>query len=260
MDKPAKKEIIIKVNGKEQPYTTATSALLEWSSDDRDERYEKQNDSLQFETDSKRYKKRSPWRSFLLAIALAIVLGTSFGLFVLTIIPTTESAPSTVTLQQEQKEEGSVVQRTETFFVIQGGVFQTDEAAKAYIQKIKAQHRPSVTVGTQPVYVFLGMALTKEEAKQLASLYEPLGIETYVKPWDVSLNEKEKEPFVQIVSAIASLLNGQQLANELWVKLQSYSLHNEQMKKAYEALRTFQQTKDDAQLWIAQQHILNMLQ
>ncbi|WP_297989421.1 SPOR domain-containing protein [Anoxybacillus sp.] len=253
MDKPAKKEIIIKVNGKEQPYTTATSALPEWSN-------QEEHELIGFdEKKSKRYKT-SPWRSFLLAIALAVVLGTSFGLFVLTIIPTTESASSTVTLQQEQKEEGSVAQRTETVFVIQGGVFQNDEAAKAYVQKIKAQHRPSVTVGTQPVYVFLGMALTKEEAKQLASLYEPLGIETYVKPWDVSLNEKEKEPFVQIVSAIASLLNGEQLANELWVKLQSYSLHNEQMKKAYEALRTFQQTKDDAQLWIAQQHILNMLQ
>ena len=87
MDKPAKKAIIIKVNGKEQPYTTETSTLSEWSSDDSDERYEEQNDSLQFETDSKRYKKRSPWRSFLLAIALAVVLGTSFGLFVLTIIP-----------------------------------------------------------------------------------------------------------------------------------------------------------------------------
>lgn len=259
MDKPAKKAIVIKVNGKEQPYTTATNVLPQWSSDGSDERYEKQDDSIQFETDSKRYKKRSPWRSFLLAIALAVVLGTSFGLFVLTIIPTTDTS-STATLQQEQKEEEPVAQRTETVFVVQGGVFQDAEAAKAYAQKIKGQHRPSVMVGKQPIYVFLGMALTKEEAKKIAGLYESLGIDTYVKAWNVSVDEKENEPFMTIVSAISLLLDGQQLSNEQWNELQSYSFHDEQMKKAYEALFAFRQTNDQAQLWAAQQHILNVLQ
>ncbi|KHF28035.1 Septum formation protein Maf [Anoxybacillus sp. BCO1] len=86
-------------------------------------------------------------------------------------------------------------------------------------------------IGKQPVYVFLGMAWTKEEAKQMASLYEPLGIDTYVKSWNVSIDEKEKEPFVTIVSVISRLLNGQQLQNEQWKQLQSYSLHDEQIKK-----------------------------
>lgn len=258
MDKPAKKAIIIKVNGKEQPYTTAMSALPQWSSEQNEEQSEEQHDFIEWD---KQYKtKRSPWRSFLFAIALAVVLGTSFGFLVLTIIPTAEKTASPATLQQEQKEEAPIAQRTETVFVIQGGVFQDEKAANVYVQKIKAQQRPSVMIGKQPVYVFLGMALTKEEAKQMASLYEPLGIDTYVKSWNVSIDEKEKEPFVTIVSVISRLLNGQQLQNEQWKQLQSYSFHNEQMKKAYEALRTFQQTKDDAKLWEAQQHILNVLQ
>ncbi|EMI10585.1 SPOR domain-containing protein [Anoxybacillus gonensis] len=257
MDKPAKKAIVIKVNGKEQPYTTATNVLPQWTSDESDERHEKQDDSIQF--DSKRYKKRSPWRSFLLAIALAVVLGTSFGLFVLTIIPTTET-PSTPTLQQEQKEEEPMMKPTATVFVVQGGVFQDTEAAKAYVQKIKGQHRPSVMVGKQPIYVFLGMALTKEEAKKIASLYEPLGVDTYVKTWNVSVGEKEKEPFMTIVSAISLLLNGQPFSNEQWKQLESYSFQDEHMKKAYEALFAFRQTNDQSQLWIAQQYLLNVLQ
>lgn len=260
MDKPAKKAIVIKVNGKEQPYTTVTNTLPQWSSEEHDKQNETQDELTPFET-GKRYKKRSPWLSFLLAIALAVVLGTSFGFLVLTIIPTTENKlASPATLEQEQKEETSIAQRTETVFVIQGGVFQDEKAANVYVQKIKAQQRPSVMIGKQPVYVFLGMALTKEEAKQIASLYESLGIDTYVKAWNVSIDEKESEPFVMVVSAISRLLNGQQLQNEQWKQLQSYSIHNEQMKKAYEALRTFQQTKDDAKLWEAQQHILNVLQ
>lgn len=259
MDKPAKKAIIIKVNGKEQPYTTAMSTLPQWSSEQNEEQSEEQHDFIEWD---KQYRtKQSPWRSFALAIALAIVLGTSFGLFVLTIIPTTESKPaSTATLQQEQKTAVSSAQMTEEVFVVQGGAFQDDEAASEYVQKIEAQHRPSVTVGKSPVYVFLGMALTKEEAKQMASLYEPLGIDTYVKPWNVSIDEKEKEAFFTIVSFISKLLAGQQLVNEQWKQLQSYSFHNEHMKKAYEALQTFQQTNDNAQLWKAQQHILNVLQ
>ncbi|ASA97812.1 SPOR domain-containing protein [Anoxybacillus flavithermus] len=255
MDKPAKKAIIIKVNGKEQPYTTAMSALPQWSSEQNEEQSEEQHDFIEWD---KQYKtKRSPWRSFALAIALAIVLGTSFGLFVLTIIPTTESKPaSTATLQQEL----SSAQMTEEVFVVQGGAFQDDEAANVYVQKIKAQQRPSVMIGKQPVYVFLGMALTKEEAKQIASLYESLGIDTYVKAWNVSIDEKESEPFVMAVSAISRLLNGQQLQNEQWKQLQSYSPHNEQVKKAYEALFTFRQSNDQKQLWKAQQHILHVLQ
>lgn len=255
MDKPAKKAIIIKVNGKEQPYTTAMSALPQWSSEQNEEQSEEQHDFIEWD---KQYKtKRSPWRSFALAIALAIVLGTSFGLFVLTIIPTTESKPaSTATLQQEL----SSAQMTEEVFVVQGGAFQDDEAASEYVQKIEAQHRPSVTIGKSPVYVFLGMALTKEEAKQMASLYEPLGIDTYVKPWNVSIDEKEKEEFFTIVSFISKLLAGQQLVNEQWKQLQSYSFHNEHMKKAYKALFTFRQSNDQKQLWKAQQHILHVLQ
>ena len=259
MDKPAKKAIIIKVNGKEQPYTTAMSTLPQWSSEQNEEQSEEQHDFIEWD---KQYRtKQSPWRSFALAIALAVVLGTSFGFLVLTIIPTTENKlASPATLEQEKKEETSIAQRTETVFVIQGGVFQDEKAASEYVQKIEAQRRPSVTIGKSPVYVFLGMALTKEEAKQMASLYEPLGIDTYVKPWNVSIDEKEKEAFFTIVSFISKLLAGQQLVNEQWKQLQSYSFHNEHMKKAYEALQTFQQTNDNAQLWKAQQHILNVLQ
>lgn len=258
MDKPAKKAIIIKVNGKEQPYTTAMSALPQWSSEQNEEQSEEQHDFIEWD---KQYKtKRSPWRSFLFAIALAVILGTSFGFLVLTIIPTAEKTASPATLQQEQKEEAPIAQRTETVFVIQGGVFQDEKAANVYVQKIKAQQRPSVMIGKQPVYVFLGMALTKEEAKQIASLYESLGIDTYVKAWNVSIDEKESEPFVMVVSAISRLLNGQQLQNEQWKQLQSYSPHNEQVKKAYEALFTFRQSNDQKQLWEAQQHILHVLQ
>ncbi len=258
MDKPAKKAIVIKVNGKEQPYTSVTNTLPQWSNEESNEQSEKQDELIPFEM-SKRYT-RSPWRSFVLAIALAVVLGTSFGLLVLTIIPTTESKPtSTTTLQQEQNEEVPTSQRTETIFVVQGGVFQDEKAANVYVQKIKAQQRPSVIIGKQPVYVFLGMALTKEEAKQIASLYESLGIDTYVKPWNVPIDEKESEPFVMIVSVISRLLNGQQLQNEQWKQLQSYSPHNEQVKKAYEALFTFRQSNDQKQLWEAQQHILHVL-
>ncbi|KFZ42484.1 stage II sporulation protein B [Anoxybacillus flavithermus] len=260
MDKPAKKAIVIKVNGKEQPYTSVTNTLPQWSSEESNEQSEKQDEFIPFET-SKRYEKRSPWRSFLFAIALAVVLGTSFGLLVLKVIPATESKPtSTAPLQQEQKEELPTAKRTETIFVIQGGVFQDEKAANVYVQKIKTQQRPSVMIGKQPVYVFLGMALTKEEAKQMASLYEPLGIDTYVKAWNISIDEKESEPFVMILFVISRLLNGQQLQNEQWKQLQSYSPHNEQMKKAYEALFAFRQTNDQAQLWAAQQHILNVLQ
>ncbi|EPZ39689.1 stage II sporulation protein B [Anoxybacillus ayderensis] len=257
MDKPAKKAIVIKVNGKEQPYTTVTNTLPQWSREESDQQSEKQDEFIPFEP-SKRYTK-SPWRSFLFAIALAVVLGTSFGFLVLTIIPTAEKIAPTATLQQEQKEEAPIAQRTETVFVIQGGVFQDEKAANVYVQKIKAQHRPSVMIGKQPVYVFLGMAWTKEEAKQMASLYEPLGIDTYVKSWNVSIDEKEKEPFVTIVSVISRLLNGQQLQNEQWKQLQSYSLHDEQIKKAYEALFAFRQTNDQKKLWEAQQQLLNVL-
>ena len=46
-------------------------------------------------------------------------------------------------------------------------------------------------IGKQPVHVFLGMAFTKDEAKQMASLYEPLGIDTYLKSWNVSIDDIE---------------------------------------------------------------------
>lgn len=152
--------------------------------------------------------------SLLFSIAFAIGLGIAFGLILLNFISaketpaTTESttAPNTEapTNQSNNGTTNPVIFPAFSTYIIQGGIFSNQEAANTLSTQLSEKGIPSeiLMMDDGSYYVFLGLASTETEAKQLAGILKEKGAEVFTKPYEL----KEKS-LAGVQSTNATLVN-----------------------------------------------------
>ncbi|MDQ0256509.1 stage II sporulation protein B [Evansella vedderi] len=180
-------------------------------------REEKTDRSMPFWDDGKRdygprlppfgRKKRRPikfnleflFNSLFLSIVAAIVVGSAFGLMLLNIFTDNET-PALVNGSENggvtTEQESPVVGDNEAlghpipiaeFFVVQGGAFSTTEKGTETVNNFHSKGLPGVlTENTDPYFLFVGVGYTREDADKIASVYEELQQETYIKGFGVA--------------------------------------------------------------------------
>ncbi|WP_026690510.1 hypothetical protein [Alteribacter aurantiacus] len=188
---------------------------------------------------NKRKKNRPNRRTFswpdlrlpgkMLAIVLsAVIVGTGFGLMLLTLFSTSEmdqaSSAAPEAAQGPPAEEtttmqpvGSITDDTFTggipgltVHVVQGGAFSTSEKGQESVQALRSEGYPAVlTTLTEPMYLFMGIAPSKENIDELAQVYQGVGRDTYTKVHVISSDASVSEETAEYLYA------GTQLVDEL---------------------------------------------
>lgn len=178
-------------------------------------------------------KSRSPLKTILVSsvTALLISFGLGFILLRMFVSITDDTAPgqvqSTIPAVAEENET-SDSSTVGTFslqgFVVQAGVFSTEEKANEWKMKLTASAVSSIIWQRDGQYfLFVGSGTTESDAEQIASDLQGRDIETYVKPWTV-LAEK-------------TTLKGAEaeIANEMSAYTKDHSLNqlSEEKRQAY---------------------------
>lgn len=254
MDNHSKKDISIRINGKEKFNEDNTEQVeiesdlkMNTENDDEEEfpwilvdepvkdkvidfeenRKKRRNDPKAPNKGLPKFKRNMSFRipKVWISLVSAIVIGTSFGVVVLSLFTDQDlvdllktSQPVTTIEQQEEvsntngpKEEDIVpVQASSeaetvalleplSVFVIQGGAFSTLESANQYEQSLQDKGYASIVLNdANPFYLFIGIGLSQGRASQVGDLYKDNGQEVYVKSY--SIGEKK------VSSEVASYL------------------------------------------------------
>lgn len=75
----------------------------------------------------------------------------------------------------------SITLPSNTWYVIQGGVFQDEGSAGPILEKIKSKGWPNHFVGDKPLHLLLGLAAEREHVLALAAPYKEMDV--YIKEW-----------------------------------------------------------------------------
>ncbi|RXT14716.1 hypothetical protein [Ammoniphilus sp. CFH 90114] len=75
----------------------------------------------------------------------------------------------------------SITLPSNTYYVVQGGVFQDQGSAGPILDNIKAKGWPSSFMGEKPLYLLLGLAAERDDALALAAPYKEMDV--YIKEW-----------------------------------------------------------------------------
>ncbi len=249
-------------------------------------------------------RKKSPKFDFhslplgLIAIVLsAIIVGVSFGFMMLTIFtgekPTTEFEASNVKdSPQAEAPVTTTANQIPTLGVeiIQGGAFSVVAKGQETAQMLKNKGFAAVlTNTTDPIYLFIGLGLDRDQATIVADQYKANGQDVYLKPYAVTANKqlKNQEQFLYLQSgvqlfqqltqySIHGLANTTKANNEVALAFESFTALGDPFKNneiqhqhatafkgaltnAYEKMQNFATSKDNVNLWQAQQYLLNGL-
>ncbi|MBW5447856.1 hypothetical protein GE107_17520 [Cohnella sp. CFH 77786] len=142
------------------------------------------------------------WWKVFASVAGAIGTGALFGYLVLTLFTGETPFPASASQGSDQpaqaqaesaaasspsvppsSPQGSSTARewpAETYYVLQYGVFQSEEGAAAALEELKGKGYPGFEDRSDGFRVYAGVAGTKEEAELLASQMQ--GVEIFVKP------------------------------------------------------------------------------
>ncbi|MDE8562810.1 hypothetical protein PNH38_02805 [Anoxybacillus rupiensis] len=290
------KEIKVKINGKEQSFMMEKSTSLPLPEAEVSATKEEFSISpiVSFSGENSK-PKRAAWgrfthgraKSAILAILLAVIVGTSFGLVVLYAIPkpketaSVDDNGSAISLEQTQSQEKTAPSSTEptstssaslTVSVIQAGVFSDEKAAKAYAQKLQSSNLPAVLIGKNPTSVFIGVGKDKPSLSLLNDLYKQKGADTYIKSMSVQrVKHSSWQSFYQELATLSvQLLEKKEASDGQWEslqkkykQLQASDASSDQVWKsienAYLSLIAYREKKDDALLWKTQQQLLDLL-
>lgn len=253
-----------------------------------------------FSTNSNKKKDRNIL-SIIISATFAVLLGTTIGFVMLKLViagPTNKTGTATIPTVVEEKgnttgaitgdKTNKVTLDQMTTYVIQGGVFSSNDGAKETSTEVTSKGVPAKLIeisGKQ--YLFLGVANSIETAKSLGNQYKADGIvDIFAKPLLLDekqvtgLKDKDKN-FLENVPAIyqtlslatsTALLNNEQSTETTKAitgveeQLKTSGLKNEKVKSiktelttAADKLNTYQKSKSKKSLSQAQQHLLNFL-
>lgn len=232
----------------------------------------------------------------------AIIVGISFGFMMLTIFTGDKTEPTEITgaIQSSQPQDvaptaipGQIPMLAVE--VVQGGAFSLVAKGHEMAQIMKSNGFSAALSNTaDPVYLFIGVGLDREQASVVADQYRANGQEVYLKPYAVSSNsviEKEEQNeffatgvdlFEQLtllsVNGLAnggSLITNESLAQlkTSYDKLISYGdlfaeseaqqplalAFQDALTSAHEKMLSYANSKDTSDLWQVQQFLLNGL-
>lgn len=163
---------------------------------------EKKDESIEdFVKPAKTKRKKMPpirkntvhrnFRSVILIIFFAVIVGTGFGMFILNMV-TSETIGENEEEKQEQREETaggalSAELPPMEMFVVQGGMFSAKEGAEQEMNAILEKNVPAAIVQRDgSYYVYVGVGDSLERAKELGASLRENGVETYAKEVSVS--------------------------------------------------------------------------
>jgi stage II sporulation protein B len=238
-------------------------------------------------------KNGGVYGSIIIPGIFAILIGTTFGFFMLKLVLTQHSNKSitepTAVEQQGTKQattsKASAVVKTFSTYVVQEGVYTTKESAADAETKVVALGIPAKAIQVDgKEYLFLGTADAQDMAKQMGSFYKDKGIKGfYAKPLTFeekivsNLNDNEKT-FLEVTPSIYQTLSNmtstglmtkkfsEDKTKEIDVLVAAGGIKNEVISKlrlelfaAEEKVKNYQKTKQAKDLTEAQQHLLNFL-
>lgn len=234
----------------------------------------------------------------------AIIVGVSFGVMMLTIFTGDKGeitgGADVVQAPPPPVDTGAAVTSnshvpTLAVEVVQGGAFSLVGKGHETVQALREQgYAAALTNTTDPVYLFIGLGLNKEQATAIAEKYKANGQEIYLKPYAISTTstvenddqalflQKSIELFEQLalLSANGFANDGSLFTNETLSKLKNmynelividniFSENQEQeslslafqesLANAYQNMDDFVSSNDQAMLWQVQQDLLNGL-
>ncbi|MCA0969932.1 SPOR domain-containing protein [Halobacillus litoralis] len=191
-----------KVKNQEGPFRQAKdeqAASAEPESGD-DERYHKPK-IYSLPVKKKNRRSRSLVKPILISSisALVISLGLGFVLLRMFVSITDDTAvgqAGNASPAATQDTAGSATIGTSTVegYVVQAGVFSTEEKANEWKMKLTASAFSSVVWQRDgQYYLFVGSGSSEAEAEQVADQLKSGGFDTYVKPWTVLTEKTELE-------------------------------------------------------------------
>ncbi|MDQ0197130.1 hypothetical protein [Neobacillus ginsengisoli] len=246
----------------------------------------------------------SAFKSSVFSVIFAIILGIGFGFLMLKLVingHSTKTATTTVpnvAVQANTENNNTVNTETNsgaktikpmTFFVVQGGVFSSKDAAKGTSDQMTGQGIPAETIGMAgKQYLFLGVAETIDAAKQLVSYYKDKGLVD--DPFAKTLTSKEKtvsnltdaeksflEASLDVYQDLSKVTAGAILSKKIagdslksaedqLGKIDSKKIKNTNVKSikndltsALDKVKEYQKSKSTKNLEEAQQKLLNFL-
>lgn len=230
-DKP---KVTIKINGQEKQFVDKETDQRE-EGQDAAATYESTDESFDWMLPNERERtpylvakqslmqppnRRLPvkFKVPIILALVAIVVGTSLGLVVIRTI--TSEQPVTQPVEEQgvttvvPPSEDVVATKKETMtvetYLIQGGVFSTEEAAKDVQKLIHEKKLPAeiFQVGQQ-YYLFLGVAENLQASKELALFYKTEEIDMFWKDIEfttkLAKNDQKVENVLSIYAALANL-------------------------------------------------------
>ncbi|WP_053219024.1 hypothetical protein [Virgibacillus senegalensis] len=138
------------------------------------------------------------FKVFIFAAISALMIGLTLGFIMLRMFAgidesgDPQAVPSSYTSSQndnpsagaEQDSSAETGQNGMTAFVVQGGVFSSNDKAEAWQKNFTDAGFPSMIWERDgQFYLFAGVADTEAAAKKIASAMTEKELETYVKPW-----------------------------------------------------------------------------
>lgn len=249
-----------------------------------------------FNSPAKKLKDKSPIPSILLIVFLAVLFGSSLGVFLLKMvisdpaIETSQSPPTENTSDEKTTATGnlSVELPSIPVYLVQGGAFSNVEAANVEASTMVEKGLPAKTIEMEDkAYLFVGLANNLENAKAIGTEVKNNGTETFAKELAfggktvAELKESEQKlleiapELYQIISEASSLASlSKSLPAELqtsfeeqtkqWntigkIEAESIQKLRTELDKAISNLNNYLEGQDKNQLIHVQQHLLNFL-
>jgi len=151
------------------------------------------------------------FKPLITTIFLALIIGSIFGFVMLKIFGTIDNGMATpgnnpvVNLDKatekddEIEGEDNIELPTIQAYILQGGVFSSEENAEEFARKYQENEIPTIIWPRENEYfLLLGVAHTLEKGEKLASRIEEEELEVFVKEWatqasEISLTSNEEE-------------------------------------------------------------------
>ncbi len=242
-----------------------------------------------FGASSRKGSDKRPVKTFLIAVICAVFFGSILGLIAVKTItrekaavPTLETPISTKAPVEDKKaavKENGAELKT---FLVQGGVFSTEDAAKQIQKKILDKQVPAeIFKLEESYYLFLGSAESLASSKDLALFLKSYDVDVYWKEINLEANgksevdektlDKMKMVYASLAEISAAKLRGKEATvnkealkknlNELKAEKVSKELSkmNADLTAAAEAITEFESSKKEDKLLEAQGSLLDFL-
>jgi len=224
-----------------------------------------------------------------LSAMLAVLIGTSFGMMMLLMFTGGNVFMHDASGKGQAIEETADLGEVEvdlglTMEVVQGGAYKTEASASNVIQTLTEEGFAAVMDNSgQPIYIYIGLRSTDEDAESLAKAYREKGHDTYVKSVSISPSgsmaeetsrwlSDGKQLLTMLVEEAAALFDGEnQERNEIEKAFrhvsetyddlnrnekESLADFYESLSKANAALDNYRTKQNENGLWKAEQALL----